>query len=44
MQITAEIDTQHVDKLQQLEKMLSKNTSELITLAIDEIYNQVSFF
>lgn len=40
MQITAEIDTQHVDKLQQLEKLLSKNTSELITLAIDEIYSQ----
>ena len=40
MQITAEIDTKHLDKLQELEKSLRKNTSELISLAIDEIYNK----
>ena len=40
MQIIAEIDTKHLDKLQELEKKLRKNTSELISLAIDEIYNK----
>ena len=40
MQIIAEIDTKHLDKLQELEKSLRKNTSELISLAIDEIYNK----
>jgi len=40
MQITAEIDTKHLDKLKELEKNLRKNTSELISLAIDEIYNK----
>ena len=39
MQITAEIDNQHLEKLQTLEKSLKKNTSELISFAIDEIYN-----
>ena len=38
MQITAELDNQHLEKLHQLEKTLRKNTSELISLAIDEIY------
>ena len=40
MQITAEIDIKHIDKLHELEKSLRKNTSELISLAIDEIYNK----
>jgi|GEM_PF-566791 len=40
MQITAEIDTKHLDKLHELEKSLRKNTSELISLAIDEVYNK----
>ena len=40
MQIIAEIDTKHLDKLHELEKSLRKNTSELISLAIDEIYNK----
>ena len=39
MQITAELDNQHLEKLQTLEKTLKKNTSELIAFAIDEIYS-----
>ena len=38
MQITAELDSQHLEKLHTLEKSLKKNTSELIAFAIDEIY------
>jgi hypothetical protein len=38
MQITAELDTQHLDKLQILEMRLKKNTSELIAFAIDEVF------
>ncbi|MCK9606727.1 MAG: hypothetical protein M0R33_09815 [Methylomonas sp.] len=40
MQITAELDNQHLEKLHELEKTLRKNTSELISLAIDEIYQR----
>jgi hypothetical protein len=40
MQITAELDNQHLEKLQTLEKSLKKTTSELIALAIDEIFNK----
>ena len=39
MQITAELDSQHMEKLLTLEKSLKKSTSELIAFAIDEIYN-----
>jgi len=39
MQITAELDNQHLKKLHTLEKSLKKSTSELIAFAIDEIYN-----
>ena len=39
MQITAELDNQHLEKLHTLEKSLKKSTSELIAFAIDEIYN-----
>ena len=39
MQITAELDSQHMEKLHTLEKSLKKSTSELIAFAIDEIYN-----
>lgn len=39
MQITAELDNQHVERLHSLEKSLQKSTSELIAFAIDEIYN-----
>lgn len=42
MQITAELDPQHIEKLQTLEKILKKNTSELISLAIDEIFTKNS--
>ena len=38
MQITADLDTQHLEKLKELELLLRKTPSELITLAIDEIY------
>ncbi len=40
MQITAELDKQHLDKLQYLERSLKKSTSELIAFAIDEMYPQ----
>jgi hypothetical protein len=39
MQITADLDSQYLEKLHTLEKSLKKNTSELIAFAIDEIYN-----
>ena len=38
MQITAELDSQHLEKLQTLEKTLKKTKSELIAFAIDEIF------
>ncbi|MEQ1531663.1 MAG: hypothetical protein ABL925_20315 [Methylococcales bacterium] len=38
MQITAELDNQHMEKLQALEKTLKKTQSELIAFAIDEIF------
>jgi hypothetical protein len=38
MQITAELTSQHLEKLHELEQALSKTTSEFITFAIDEIY------
>ncbi|MBT9098778.1 hypothetical protein KFZ76_13795 [Methylovulum psychrotolerans] len=37
MQIPAELDSQHLEKLGVLEQTLKKNTSELIAFAIDEI-------
>lgn len=40
MQITVELDTQHAEKLQELEKALMKDTSELISFAINEIYKR----
>ena len=40
MQITAELDSQHIEKLQILEKQLQKNTSEFIAWAIDKIYQE----
>lgn len=40
MQITAELDSQHLEKLHELEKTLRKSTSELLSLAIDEIYQR----
>lgn len=40
MQITAELDNQHLEKLQTLEKSLKKTTSELISFAIDEIFTK----
>lgn len=40
MQITAELDRQHLDKLHALEKALKKTTSELLALAIDEVFTK----
>lgn len=40
MQITAELDSQHIEKLQALEKQLQQNTSEFIAWAIDKIYQE----
>ncbi|MCF7964677.1 MAG: hypothetical protein QX199_12820 [Methylococcaceae bacterium] len=40
MQITAELDNQHIEKLHALEKTLKKNTSELISFAIDEVFTK----
>lgn len=40
MQITAELDSQHLEKLQALEKQLQQNTSEFIAWAIDKIYQE----
>ncbi|MEI7838983.1 MAG: hypothetical protein WCJ11_00610 [Methylococcaceae bacterium] len=37
MQITAELDAQHLEKLHELELLLRKTPSELITLAIDVV-------
>ena len=42
MQIITELDRQHIEKLQTLEKILKKNTSELISFAIDEIFTKNS--
>ena len=42
MQITAELDSQHLEKLHLLESTLKKNTSELIAFAIDEIFTKNS--
>jgi len=40
MQIIAELDRQHLEKLQTLESLLKKNTSELLAFAIDEIFSK----
>ncbi len=40
MQIIAELDSQHVEKLHLLEKSLKKTTSELIAFAIDEVFTK----
>ena len=39
MQITIELDNEHVEKLHTLEKRLNKNTSELIAFIIDEVFS-----
>ena len=40
MQITTELDSQHLDKLHSLEVTLKKSPSDLIALAIDEMFKQ----
>lgn len=42
MQITIELDTQHLEKLQEQEEKLKKNISELIALAIDKTFTKNS--
>ena len=42
MQITIELDDEHVEKLHALEKRFNKNTSELIAFIIDEVFSEYS--
>ncbi|WP_411726894.1 hypothetical protein [Methyloglobulus sp.] len=42
MQITVELDSEHVEKLHALEKRFNKNTSELIAFIIDEVFSEYS--
>ena len=42
MQITIELDNEHVEKLHALEKRYNKNTSELIAFIIDEVFSGYS--
>ncbi|MDM8564847.1 hypothetical protein QUF74_04260 [Candidatus Halobeggiatoa sp. HSG11] len=38
MQINTELDTQHYEKLQQLQRIMGKNLRTLLELAIDDLY------
>lgn len=38
MQIKTELDDQHYEKLQQLQKIMGKNLTALLELAIDDLY------
>lgn len=40
MQITIELDEQHIEKLHEQESKLKKNISELIALAVDETFTK----
>lgn len=40
MQITAELDNQHFEKLLKLQSELKINTAEFIAFAIDDFYNK----
>ncbi len=40
MQITLELDSQHIEKLHVLESQLKINASELVAVAIDKIFNE----
>ncbi|MDP3878319.1 MAG: hypothetical protein Q8Q50_15185 [Methylobacter sp.] len=40
MQITLELDNQHIEKLHALENQLKINASELVAVAIDKIFNE----
>jgi len=42
MQITAELDSQHVEKLHSLEKTLKMNASEVIAIAIDQVFTSAA--
>jgi hypothetical protein len=42
MQITIELDNEHVEKLHALEKKFNKKTSELIAFIIDEVFSGYS--
>jgi len=42
MQITIELDNEHVEKLHVLERRFNKNTSELIAFIIDEVFSEYS--
>jgi len=40
MQITIELDEQHIEKLHEQKNKLKKNISELVALAIDEAFTK----
>ena len=42
MQITIELDNEHIKKLHALEKKFNKNTSKLIAFIIDEVFSDYS--
>jgi hypothetical protein len=42
MQITVELDSEHLEKLHALEKRFNKNTSELIVHIVDEVFSKYS--
>jgi hypothetical protein len=42
MQITIELDSLRLEKLQSLEQTLKKTKSELIALAIDEVFAKIT--
>lgn len=42
MQVTVELDSEHIEKLLALEKRFNKNTSELIAFIIDEVFSDYS--
>jgi hypothetical protein len=42
MQITVELDSEHMEKLHALERRFNKNTSELLAFIIDEVFSVYS--
>jgi hypothetical protein len=42
MQITIELDNEHVEKLHALERRFNKNTSELLAFIIDDVFSGYS--
>lgn len=42
MQITVELDSEHMEKLHALERRFNKNTSELLAFIINEVFSGYS--